>query len=326
MNQKNRFRAAFALGIISLCFMTSCSKKQDTKTISILQFSLHNSLENCREGFLKGLKAAGLENGKNLKIEYSNAENDMSNATMLANSFASQQPDLICTISTPATKAAFDATANTNLPVVFVAVSDPVKSGFVQSKEQPATNCTGTCDTFTVDKQLTLIHDLMPNAHTIGLLYTQTESNSLAQLELLRNEALNQGFDIEAIGITNPSEIPRALDSLVTKCDLINNFADNTIADNLDVILSKANAAKIPVFGVDDEQVKQGCIAAVSINYELVGMKAGSIAARILKGENPKNIPVDTITETTTVANKAVLEKYGISVPDTYEDNIDYIK
>lgn len=294
-------------------------------TIGISQIAPHGSLDNCREGFIAGLASEGFVEGENLVIDYKNAEGEPSNATMISETFVSKKYDLIGAIATPTAMAAFNATQESQIPVIFTAVSDPVAAEIVASLEEPGTNCTGTSDALPLEPQMKMIRDFLPEAKTIGILYTTSEVNSLTHLEKFKELAPKYGFTIEAIGVSNQSEIPLAMDTLVTKCDVINNFTDNNVVNNLETVLAKAQDAGIPVFGSEEEQVKKGCVAAQNIDYFALGEKTGKMAARVLKGENPAGIPVEVISDSLPVANQEALAFYGITVPEEYKSNISYL-
>ena len=311
------------LCIVSL--LTGCGKSSKMKTIGISQIAPHASLDNCRNGLLDGLKEAGYIEGKNVKIDYQNAGGEISNASMISDKFVSKNYDLICSIATPTAMAAYNSAANTNIPVVFTAVSDPVAANLVNSLENPGTNSTGTSDTLPLKAQMEMIREFMPDAKTIGILYTTSEINSLTHLEHFKELAPEYGFHIEAIGVNNSSDIPLALDNLITKVDVINNFTDNNVVNNLDTVVSKAAEKKTPVFGPEEEKVKRGCVAAQNLNYYELGKVTGKIAADILNGANPATMPVQIIKDSSPVANKEVMEQLGLKLPKEYEDTIKYV-
>lgn len=309
---------------------SSSDGKNDTSDakmlkIGISQIAPHGSLDNCREGFIEGLSQQGFIDGENITIDYKNAEGDPSNATMIADTFVSKKYDLICAIATPTAMAAFNSTAGTDIPVVFNAVSDPVSAELVKSMDESGTNCTGTSDSLPLEEQMKLIRAMMPEAKTIGILYTTSEVNSQTHLKNFEALAPNYGFTIEAVGVTAASDIPLAMDALVKKCDVINNFTDNNVVNNLDTVLAKANEAGIPVFGSEEEQVKKGCVASQSIDYYALGIETGKIAARVLNGEDISKMPVEVISACKPVANQEALDRFSLSVPDEYKDSVTYL-
>ncbi len=120
------------------------SKKE--YTIGIEQFAEHGSLDNCREGFLKGLKAEGIKEGDNLTVKYKNAAADMGTAGQISDSFVSDKVDMICAIATPSAQSAFNAAMDRDIPVVYTAVTDPVAAELSDEDGKPVGEVTGTSD------------------------------------------------------------------------------------------------------------------------------------------------------------------------------------
>ena len=294
--------------------------------VGITQYAPHPSLDNCRKGIIAGLKEAGFEEGKNLEIDLTNADGKGENAAMIAQNYAAKKFDMIIAIATPSAMAAQAAADGKNIPVVFSAVSDPVSAKLVESLEAPKRGTTGTSDALPLEKQMQMIRAFLPEAKKIGVLYTTNEVNSLSHLEAFKALAPQYGFEIVAIGVTGPSDIPLAVDSLLTQVDCVNNFTDNNVVNNLETLISKANEKKIPVFGSEEEQVKNGCIAAESIDYVELGRQTGLMAAEILKGQDVNSLPVKVISESKPVANQTVMKNLGIVLPKTYEATIEYLE
>ena len=97
-------------------------------------------------------------------------------------------------------------------------------------------------------------------------------------------------------------------------------MTDNTVVASLSVVLEKADAANIPVFGSEEEQVANGCIASAGLDYFNLGKQAGKQAARVLKGEDISSIKYETMEESKITVNKAVAEKLGIEIPASVLD------
>jgi putative ABC transport system substrate-binding protein len=127
------------------------------------------------------------------------------------------QYDLILGIATPAAMSAYSFAKDTDIPVVFSAVSDPVAAGIVQSRETPGTNCTGTSDVLNLEAQMKMIRAFLPDAETIGILYTTSEPNSVSQLASFKELATQYGFEIVEVGITGASEVQSGAATLVSK-------------------------------------------------------------------------------------------------------------
>ncbi len=296
---------------------TGKSTKDGTYTIGIGQFAEHGSLDNCREGFIAGLAEAGYVEGENLKIEYENAQADGTIATQIATNFVANKVDLICAIATPMAQSAYGATKTGNIPVIFTAVTDPVAAELAKEDKTPSGKITGTSDKLPVEKQLEMIRKVLPEAKTIGIMYSTSEVNSVSAIEEYKAAAGAYGFEIVESGISTSADIPLAADDLVGKVDCINNLTDNTVVSSLPIILEKAGAKNIPVFGSEVEQVKIGCLATVGLDYFDLGKQTGAIAAQVLSGEKKASeIKFEIIEEASFYGNTAVADNLGITLPE----------
>ena len=299
----------------------STNRAEKTYTIGISQFAEHGSLDNCREGFIEGLKEEGLEEGKNLKIVTNNADADTGTAAQIAAQFVADKVDMICAIATPSAQAAYNAAMETDIPVVYTAVTNPVAAELANDDKSPVGNVTGTSDELPVEAQLRMIREILPDAKTIGILYTTSEANSVYSIEQYEKLADKYGFKIEKTGITNTSEIQLAASDLLGKVDCLTNLTDNTVVSALPTVLGLANEKGIPVFGSEIEQVKLGCLAAEGIEYTQLGKDTGKMAAKILKGEaSASEMDYELITESSLYVNEKVAENLGITVPDTMKE------
>ena len=296
--------------------------KEASYKIGIQQFAEHGSLDNCREGFLEGLEEEGIKEGDNLTVEVKNAMADTATNAQIADSFVSDDMDLICAIATPSAQSAYNAAMDKDIPVVYTAVTDPVAAELADKDGNPVGNVTGTSDTLPVEEQLKMIREMMPDAKTIGILYTTSEANSVSAIATYESLVDKYGFTLETKGISQTSEIALATDDLLTKVDCITNLTDNTVVASLPTILEKANEKGIPVFGSEIEQVKIGCLAAEGIDYIQLGKQTGKIAAQILKGEKKASeIPYEIISEPGFYVNTKVAENLGIEVPSDLADS-----
>ncbi|MDD6736315.1 MAG: ABC transporter substrate-binding protein [Clostridiales bacterium] len=306
-------------GIMAVGALTGCGSGSEsgkkTYKIGVTQIADHPSLDNCREGFIQGLAAEGFTDGDNIKIDYKSAAGDMSTNSQIAQTYASGGYDLVCGIATPSAQALYAACHDKGIPVVFNAISDPVAAQLAKSETEPLDGITGVSDKLPVTDQLKLIRNMLPDSKKIGIIYTTSEANSVSTIETYKKEAPNYGFEIETVGIGSEAEVAQAADVILEKVDCISNMTDNTVVSALAVVLDKANAKNIPVFGSEEEQVKNGCIASAGLDYIELGKQAGIMAAKILNGEDISSIPYETLKESKITVNKAVCEKLGITAP-----------
>ena len=291
-------------------------------TIGINQFAVHGSLDNCREGFIEGLAENGFVEGKNLTVLEENAQADPGLAAQISTNFAGQKVDLICAIATPSAQSAYSVGRKNDIPVIYTAVTDPVAAELANADGTPVGEVTGTSDKLPVESQLKMIRTMLPDAKTIGIMYSTSEINSVSAIEEYKKAAPEYGFEIVESGISSTADIPLAADALVEKVDCINNLTDNTVVSSLPVILDKAAKKNIPVFGSEIEQVKIGCLAAVGLDYVSLGEQTGKMAAKVLKGEKKASeMNFEIIEEAAFYGNNKVAENLGITIPAELSDN-----
>ena len=293
------------------------SEGEEMYTIGISQFAEHGSLDNCREGFIQGLEEEGLVEGENLEIKVNNADSDTGTAAQIADTFVADKVDLICAIATPSAQAAYNSARNTDIPVVYTAVTNPEEAQLADDQGMPVGAVTGTSDQLPVEAQLAMIREILPDAKTIGILYTTSEANSAYSITQYEKYAEEYGFTLETAGVTNTSEVSMAAASLLDKVDCLTNLTDNTVVSALPTVLDQANEKNIPVFGSEIEQVKLGCLAAEGLDYVNLGIETGKMAAQILKGEaKAEDMKYELLTDSSLYINQAVADNLGITVPD----------
>ena len=306
----------FALIVALMMTLVSFAACADTVTLGIAQFAEHGSLDNCREGFLQGLAEAGFVEGENLTVEYQNAQQDMGLANQIGQAFATRNLDIVCAIATPMAQAAYNYCEMKDIPVIYTAVTDPVAAKLADA--ETGTNArpvTGTSDELPVVGQLELIRAMMPEAKTIGILYTTSETNSLSSLAEYEAIAADYGFTIVPQPIDQTADLPMALSNVLPKVDCLSNLTDNTVVASLPLVLDRANAEGKPVFGSEIEQVVNGCVAAAGLDYVALGRQTGLMAARVLKGEYAGDIPFEQLSEYAFYVNPTALAALNMAVP-----------
>ncbi len=297
---------------------------EKTLVIGIAQFAIHGSLDNCREGFIEGLKESGFIEGENLRFEYQNAQADMGLAAQIASNFVDNRVDMICAIATPMAVVA-QKSADSRIPVIYTAVSAPIESGLATPDGLGEGEVTGTSDELPVEKQLETIRAMMPKARVIGILHTVGEVNSTVQLQQYKDLAGAFGFEIISEGISVGADIQLALPGLLKKSDCLTMLTDNTVVQYLDIVLDASDEAGIPVFGSEIEQVARGCVAAEGLDYVALGRRTGNMAARVLRGEKAGTIPFEIVRDNALYVSIESCERLGLVLPDLLADRAHYV-
>lgn len=313
-------------GLACMLLLAGCGNSADkeasngvkTYKIGIVQYIEHPALDSARKGLETYL------NGKSdvkFDIIVKNAQGDNGTADTIAKQFVSDGVDLIYSIGTNASQSAVSATMDKGTPVVFNAVTDAVFTKIVASNEAPGGNVTGVSDAAPLDMQLKMIREMLPEAKTIGMIYSIDEVNGKLQVEEVEKLAATYGMTVVKKGISASTEIATATDQLLGEVDCIYNITDNKVVSATATITDKATAKKIPVFAAEDGQMASGLLASDSISYTKLGEQAGVIAYDILvNGKKPGEIPVETAKDTVLYINQKVADSLGITVPQSLLD------
>lgn len=305
---------AFILTLTIIFAFAGCaSDTSEKKTIGIIQFGSHASLNNCYDGIMQGLKENGI-NEEDYNIEYVNSNFDASVSQTQANNLVNKKASVIIAIATPSAVAAANAAAENDIPVVYCAITDAT---VMENYE----NITGSSDIPNFEKQLEVVTGFMNKTDLkIGVLYSTEESSSPVQVENLKAAAKKyEGMEILDSAVADINTIDAKTNELIDRgVDCFVNLLDNTVVGKLETnILPITNEKKIPVFGSEIEQVRVGCAASASIDYIDVGASAGKAAAEILGGKSASEIPVAYITEPTNYYNSKVCGELNLTVPTT---------
>lgn len=320
---KNKKLLSILLSVsLGAMMFTGCSSNAgssgDVKKIGITQLVEHPALDQAKEGFIEGLAEKGFVEGENIEIDFQNAQNDNPTSQTIASNFVNDKKDLIFAISTPSAQAALNATKD--IPIVFTAVTDAVEAGLVSSNENPGGNVTGTSDAIPVEKALDLIKKMVPDVKKIGVVCNTSEINSKLQVDALKEAASKEGIEVIDKGATRANEVNQAVSAIAGNVDVIFAPTDNLVASSMSIISKVASDNNIPVIGTEEGHVENGALACNGISYKELGKKAGEMAADILNGKSPSDIPVTTLEDTQLIVNKAVMEKLGLNA-----DNLENI-
>lgn len=294
---------------------TPTPDQTDAKRLAITAIADHPSLDSMRLGALESLAQAGFVEGQNLSVTYQNAQGNTANAGQIARQFVGENPDVIMAISTPSAQAV--AASTQSIPLVFGAITDPVSA---KLQGAHASNVTGTSDALPIEPQIDLIQEIVPGVQNIGFVYSSGESNSTIVLERLETALNARGLNLISAPSANTTGVKAAAESLIGRVDVIYTTTDNNVVLAYDVMTQVANTAKIPLIASNPEAVERGAVAALGVNYHLLGKETGTLIARVLQGENPSTIPVYQARELELHANPTNAAAQGIHLPQSVLD------
>ncbi len=300
------------ISLISL-HQLKADKKKDVFRIGISQFITHQSLDATREGFVDELAKQGYVEGENIEIDLQNAQGEQRNLKTISQQLA-ESSDVVLAIATPSAQSLANTTQTT--PVIFSAVTDPVSAKLVESREHPGGNVTGTSDQSSdaISTQINLIKKVLPKAKTIGILYTQSEPNSVVQKDEAKRLLEEKGFTVVEKTILDSNNVKAAAESLMAEVDMVFVPTDNIISSTMETVKQVSIKHKVPVFGGSTEMVAVGGLYNYGTNYEELGRQTARMLVRVLKGEKPENIAVELPEKLELHTNQEMADALGIDI------------
>ncbi|KKB39833.1 ABC transporter substrate-binding protein [Bacillus thermotolerans] len=294
--------------------------------IGISQLVEHPSLDQAREGFVAALEDAGYKEGENLAIDYQNAQGDVNNNMTIAQKLVNDDNDLILGIATSSVQAITQTTQD--IPVLFTAITDPVKAGLVESMENPGGNVTGTSDTHpdAIKNTIASIKEFFPEAKTVGIVYNSGEENAVVNVESAKKAIEENGLTSVEATVSSSSEVKQATESLVGRMDVLYVPKDNTVVSALESVLTVANEQKIPAFVGEGDSVERGGFASYGLNYHDLGYSTGEMAVEVLKGKAPSEISVGIPENLELMVNKQTAELLGVQFTEEQQKKITFVE
>lgn len=307
------------LAISSLIVAASCATSfaADSKKIAISTIVEVPSLMDAKQGVLDVLAERGYVVGKNLELEYQSANGSMPTQQQIAKKFVGGQPDLIIPITTPTAQSVVAATKD--IPIVFTAVTDPIKAKLVKQYEQPGANVTGVSDAAPIGAQLDFYKRIVPELKTIGFIYNPGLDNALAALENIKREGAERGIKVVESASPTTNEVILATKKLIGKVDAVYVPNDTTVVAALEAIVKIGRDVNMPIFAGDTGAVKRGVLAGVGLDYNEVGRVTGAMAADVLDGKKAGSINAvaayDVVTKFKVIVNLESAEKMSVTIP-----------
>jgi ABC-type uncharacterized transport system substrate-binding protein len=283
--------------------------------VGVVYFAPEPGVELCMRGVYDALRDRGFTKGGNLEVHETHAQGEIANIPALFQNFESQGMDLVIPMSTPCLTAATGIVKNS--PVVFTYCYDPIAAGAGKSFEDHHPNVTGVGSFPPVADTPGFLAKLLPGVKKVGTVYNSSEANSRKVVEVARAEFARAGMTLEEATAINSSEIFQAAQALVARgVDVIWVAGDNTAIQGFDAIVKVAGDAKIPLVTSDVEPHAEKSLATLGMTFYDPGYAAGELAARVLLGEHPKDIPFQNVSIVSVSVNTVVAKRLGIRIPD----------
>ena len=311
MFKHNLFRKAVSLILVlAIAAFAAGAALGEPVRVAVVQPLTHTSLNQIRDTIVAELEASGIE----FEIVTRNAEGDSAALSTILENIKSDGVDILVPIATntaQSSKVVFD---DAGVPVVFAAVSDPVAAGLTGD------DCgfiTGVSNNIPAAEIVNLISDFQPDYQLIGFLYTSSETNSVSTINAAKAYCDANGIAYEEVSIANLSELQTAVETLISKnVDALYTGNDNSIASAMSTYIDVAYEYGIPVYCGADSMVADGGFATIGVDYVQLGRQVAAIVERIAAGEEPEDIPYETLADYARFVNLQAAERIGMDITD----------
>ncbi|NCD42436.1 MAG: hypothetical protein EOL88_10125, partial [Bacteroidia bacterium] len=284
--------------------------------IAFLHFMSSRDCSDTEEGFREGLALAGWEEKKDFVLEIYNAQSEIAMLPSITAAIAMHNFDLIVSNVAPPAQAL--AQQITNVPQIFTIVADPVGSGLGKSYTDHLPHVTGIDGLADTDAGVALVLECLPKTKTIGTLLYPGETGPVKTLKALQASCKNHGIALEIVTVNTQAEVADAINTLCRKeIDAILQIPDNVSIAAFSYIVKTAKKMKKPLFCFISEQVRMGAIAGATGDYSEQGKEAAALAIKILNGQNPAEIPFQSLKAPHIVINCKAAREFGVMLPAT---------
>jgi putative ABC transport system substrate-binding protein len=305
-------------------FLSGCAGAAKPKTYTIGVILYAPTLELTFTGFKQGMTDLGYIEGENVTYIYAGPTDSIDKLDGVVQDLVKAKVDLILSISTPATLAAKKATAGTNIPVVFVPLTDPVGAGVVASLTQPGGNITGITFGLQEVRRLEWLKKIAPNVNRVYVIYNPDDSSANLALKTVNATAPGLGLEIITQEAKTPDDVATALANLPENVDAIYLLPDSQTESKWTDILAVANAHNLPTSVANVNRVKDGALFTYAMKLDLGGKQAAGLADQILKGVQPADLPVE-MTEFFLAINLKEAQAIGFTIPEDILSQADTI-
>jgi len=280
--------------------------------LRIVHYSDTEFAERCHEGLIDGIKKAGLTEGTDYDLRVFNAQGDMTTLSSIMTTVKSDRVDLLMVISTPSLQAALRQ-AGEDTKIVFTGVGDAVKAGAGKSETDHLPNVTGITTRSPFDGMAKLIKETIPQVKKVGTLFTPAEINSVLYRDWFKQELEKLGIGLVSIPVTSSADLTQATSELCRQdIQLVCQIVDNMTRPGFALIARKAAESNLPVYVFDSDQMREGGVVCLARDYYDAGLEAAEKAVRVLRGENPANIPFSNTQSEKLIYNPELSKKHNL--------------
>ena len=305
----------FALFLVALVPASSlfAAAPPQKVVIGISKIVAHPALDAVEKGIQDELSAAKIS----ATFDLQNANGDIGTAASIANKFQSEKVTLAVGIATPTSQSLVNTLKG--IPIVFSAVTDPVKAGLVPSLKGAQKPVTGVSDMTPVKQQIELLLKIK-KIKRLGHIYTSSEENAVVLAGVVKQACKELGLEYVETTVSKSAEVKQAVQAIIKRVDALYISTDNTVVSALSSIAEVASKNRVPIMSADPSSAeKYPVLAAWGFDYYKMGRATGGLIVEILNGKKPEQIPTRFMTKTSDVdllINLDVAKKLGLKFPN----------
>ena len=312
MKKSLSLAAAFLLVSLML-FSTAFAAEAPKKVlIGVSKIVSHPALDAVVKGMQDELAAAKI----NAEYDLQNANGDINAAASIANKFQSEKVTLAVGVATPTSQSLVNTLKG--IPIVFTAVTDPVKAGLVASLKKGDKNVTGVSDMTPVKQQIELLLKVK-KVKRLGHIYTSSEENAVVLAGIVKQVCKELNIEFVETTVSKSSEVKQAVQAIIRRVDALYISTDNTVVSAMSAVTDVAMKAKVPIMSADPSSAENyPVLAAWGFDYYKMGRTTGKMVVEILNGKKPEQMPTQFMTKTSDVdllINLDVAKKLGLTFP-----------
>ncbi len=304
---------AVFLSVFLMLATAALAEPSKQALIGISKIVSHPALDAVEKGIQDELAAQKV----NARFDLQNANGDANTAASIANKFQSEKVTLAIGIATPTAQALVNTLKGT--PVVFSAVTDPVKAGLVKSVTKGQKNVTGVSDMTPVKQQIELLLKIK-KVKRLGHIYTSSEENAVVLAGIVKQACRELGIEFVETTVSKSAEVKQAVQAIAKRVDALYISTDNTVVSAMSAVTDVAMKNRIPVMSADPSSAEtHPVLAAWGFDYYKMGRATGKLVAELLKGKKPEQLPTRFMTKASDVdllVNLDVAKKLGLTIPN----------
>lgn len=277
-------------------------------------------------GLQEGLVRQGYKEGSNIGFIVEDTKGSIENLAARAAKLLSARPDVLFAVTTPHAVAAKQVTAT--VPIVFAWVGDPVQARLIGGYSSSNNNLTGISSSSDAlsGKRLETLLEVAPKVKRLLAIVAPNESIAVSSFKFLQATADKFGVQVLRWDATNEQEIKRALAGTPKgMVDAIYHIPSTCVATHISLLIEKAKHDKIPLIATAESMAEQGALLSYGPDFKSVGIQAARLVAKILKGENPLEVPTETPEKLSLVLNLRTAKAIGFRVTREVLDRADRI-